>query len=176
MKSFPAFMKREENRVSPSQQNTSGIEGYYFEDQGGAQIAIWECSADRESKPHTHDFDEYMVCIEGEYTALIDGRETVLQPGDELLIPKGVEQAGRVRAGTRTLHVFGGKRITVEKGQKSEAKPRLGYRLITGRDDAEFCKRISRLLEEGYELHGSPAVTYNGNEVIAAQALVLPEK
>lgn len=104
------------------------------------------------------------------------GRETVLHPGDELFIPKGVKQSGRVRAGTRTLHVFGGKRITAVQNPKSKAEPRLGYRLITGRDDAEFCKRISRLLEEGYELHGSPAVTYNGNEVVAAQALVLPEK
>ncbi|WP_433331013.1 DUF1737 domain-containing protein [Spirillospora sp. CA-294931] len=49
----------------------------------------------------------------------------------------------------------------------------LRYRLITGVDDAEFCKRVSALLDEGYELHGSPALTYNGNQVIAAQALVL---
>ena len=49
----------------------------------------------------------------------------------------------------------------------------LVYRLITGIDDAVFCKRISKLLEEGYELYGSPALTYNGKEVIAAQALIL---
>ncbi|MEV0293020.1 DUF1737 domain-containing protein [Nocardia sp. NPDC050710] len=48
----------------------------------------------------------------------------------------------------------------------------LRYRLITGVDDDEFCKRISALLDEGYALHGGPAVTYNGAQVIAAQALV----
>ncbi|MGW0218643.1 DUF1737 domain-containing protein [Micromonospora chokoriensis] len=50
----------------------------------------------------------------------------------------------------------------------------LGYRLITGPDDAEFCARVSALLEQGYRLHGSPALTFDGEHVIAAQALVLP--
>ncbi|MET8358768.1 DUF1737 domain-containing protein [Micromonospora sp. NPDC005171] len=50
----------------------------------------------------------------------------------------------------------------------------LGYRLITGPDDAEFCARVSALLDQGYELHGSPALTFDGERVIAAQALVLP--
>ncbi|WP_430497767.1 DUF1737 domain-containing protein [Micromonospora trifolii] len=50
----------------------------------------------------------------------------------------------------------------------------LGYRLITGPDDAEFCARVSGLLDQGYQLHGSPALTFGGERVIAAQALVLP--
>lgn len=53
------------------------------------------------------------------------------------------------------------------------ARP-LRYRLLTGPDDAEFCKRVSEALEQGYELHGSPALTFDGQRVIAAQALVLP--
>ena len=52
----------------------------------------------------------------------------------------------------------------------------LGYRLITGPDDAEFCARVSGLLDQGYQLHGSPALTFNGERVIAAQALVLPHR
>lgn len=50
---------------------------------------------------------------------------------------------------------------------------RLRYRLITGPDDATFCERISALLAEGYRLHGSPSVTFNGTHVVAAQAVVL---
>lgn len=50
----------------------------------------------------------------------------------------------------------------------------LRYRLITGPDDAGFCARVSALLEEGYELYGSPALTGDGGRVIVAQALVLP--
>ncbi|MEU1586418.1 DUF1737 domain-containing protein [Micromonospora sp. NPDC005710] len=56
----------------------------------------------------------------------------------------------------------------------SESPKPLGYRLITGPDDAEFCARVSALLDQGYRLHGSPALTFNGERVIAAQAVVLP--
>ncbi len=49
----------------------------------------------------------------------------------------------------------------------------LKYRLITGKDDANFCIRISKLLEQGYKLHGPPSCTFNGKDVIVAQAVVL---
>ena len=52
---------------------------------------------------------------------------------------------------------------------------KLAYRLITGKDDSSFCERISGLLEEGYILHGSPSVTFNGKDVIAAQAVIIPD-
>jgi len=52
----------------------------------------------------------------------------------------------------------------------------LGYRLITGKDDAAFCERISKLLQEGYYLYGSPSITFDGKNVIAAQAVVLGKK
>ena len=55
----------------------------------------------------------------------------------------------------------------------SDLEKPLSYRLITGPDDAEFCARVSSLMDQGYQLHGSPAVTFNGERVIAAQALVL---
>ena len=48
------------------------------------------------------------------------------------------------------------------------------YRLLTGPDDAAFCHRVSEALALGYVLYGSPSVTSNGKEVIAAQALVWP--
>ncbi|MGW1679608.1 DUF1737 domain-containing protein [Saccharopolyspora sp. NPDC002376] len=51
---------------------------------------------------------------------------------------------------------------------------KLRYRFITGPDDAEFCRRISGLLEEGYVLHGTPTLTCKGDTVIAGQAVILP--
>jgi hypothetical protein len=54
------------------------------------------------------------------------------------------------------------------------AEEKLSYRLITGPDDRVFCERITAALAEGYVLHGSPAATFNGSNVIVAQALVLP--
>jgi quercetin dioxygenase-like cupin family protein len=111
MNTFPNFMKNPKNRIDASQQNTDDIEGYYFQGADDTQIAFWECYADRTSQKHTHPFDEYMVCISGEYTVYLNDQEIILKPGDELYIPKDTEQWGKCIVGTRTIHVFGGKRI-----------------------------------------------------------------
>lgn len=49
--------------------------------------------------------------IEGEYIVTVDGVEYILHAGDELFIPKGSVQGGRVKAGTRSIHAFGGQRV-----------------------------------------------------------------
>jgi hypothetical protein len=48
------------------------------------------------------------------------------------------------------------------------------YRLLTGPDDAAFCRRVSEALALGYELYGSPAAAFNGKEIIVAQAVIWP--
>jgi len=48
------------------------------------------------------------------------------------------------------------------------------YRLLSGPDDAAFCRRVSDAIALGYELYGSPTATFNGSQVIVAQALVWP--
>jgi hypothetical protein len=50
------------------------------------------------------------------------------------------------------------------------------YRVLTGPDDVKFCRRVSEALALGYTLYGSPAVTFNGENVIVAQALLWPAK
>jgi len=49
------------------------------------------------------------------------------------------------------------------------------YRLLTGPDDAVFCRRVSEMLDLGYRLHGSPAATWDGRSVIVAQAVLWPD-
>ena len=56
--------------------------------------------------------------------------------------------------------------------QPPDGLPR--YRLFTGPDDEKFCHRVSEALDMGYRLHGGPALTFNGERVIAAQALLWP--
>ena len=56
----------------------------------------------------------------------------------------------------------------------SGADARLRYRLLTGPDTEAFCQRVSDALAEGYELHGSPAITFDGTTTYVAQAVVLP--
>lgn len=48
--------------------------------------------------------------------------------------------------------------------------------MLTGIDDSAFCQKVSDALKDGYELYGSPSVTFNGKNVIAAQAVVLKKK
>ena len=48
------------------------------------------------------------------------------------------------------------------------------YRILTGPDDAAFCHRVSEAIALGYTLYGSPAATFNGTNVVVAQALIWP--
>jgi hypothetical protein len=48
------------------------------------------------------------------------------------------------------------------------------YRVLTGPDDAAFCSRVSEAIALGYRLHEGPAMTFNGEQVIVAQALLWP--
>jgi hypothetical protein len=48
------------------------------------------------------------------------------------------------------------------------------YRILTGVDDAQFCRRVSEAIALGYKLYGSPCATFNGQSVIVAQAVVWP--
>jgi hypothetical protein len=50
------------------------------------------------------------------------------------------------------------------------------YRVLTGPDDAAFCHRVSEAIDLGYRLHGGPAVTFDGERVIVAQALLWPDR
>jgi quercetin dioxygenase-like cupin family protein len=114
MPDFPDFIRRPLNRIAPSSQYTGDIEGYLFDGADGSQVALWTCKADRISKEHAHDFDEYVLVIEGRCTAILEGRSIELHAGQELLIPRGTRQSMAVVAGTRTMHVFGGKRAARE--------------------------------------------------------------
>lgn len=48
------------------------------------------------------------------------------------------------------------------------------YRVLTGPDDATFCRRVSDAVALGYKLYGSPAATFDGNTVVLAQAIIWP--
>ena len=46
------------------------------------------------------------------------------------------------------------------------------YRYLTGKDDVNFCARVTKALNDGYELCGSPTMTFNGIDVIVGQAMM----
>jgi len=110
MDDFPDFMKRPENKIARSSQATPGVEGYVFDGADGSQMAFWTCREAAASKPHVHDFDEYMLVVQGCYTLIIDGQRIPVKAGEEYFIPKGMLHGGEPAAGTRTIHAFGGRR------------------------------------------------------------------
>ncbi|AXY57976.1 DUF1737 domain-containing protein [Acinetobacter chinensis] len=46
------------------------------------------------------------------------------------------------------------------------------YRYLTGKDDVSFCARVTKALNEGYELYGAPTMTFNGTDVIVGQVII----
>jgi quercetin dioxygenase-like cupin family protein len=110
MNDFPEFMKSAANRIATSSQATPGVEGYVFDGADGSQMAFWSCRETAVSAPHAHDYDEYMIVVQGCYTLIVDGKRISVKAGEEYFIPKGVLHAGEVVAGTRTIHAFGGRR------------------------------------------------------------------
>jgi len=110
MRDFPDFMKQPANRIATTSQATPGVEGYVFDGVDGSQMAFWTCHQTATSSPHAHDYDEYMLVVQGCYTLFIDEKPIPLKAGEEYFIPRGVLHAGEVSAGTRTIHAFGGHR------------------------------------------------------------------
>jgi mannose-6-phosphate isomerase-like protein (cupin superfamily) len=110
MNEFPGFMKHPANRIASTSQATPGVEGCVFEGADGSQMAFWTCRETAVSAPHVHDFDEYMLVVQGCYTLIIGGQRIPVRVGEEYFIPKGLSHGGEPLAGTRTIHAFGGHR------------------------------------------------------------------
>src|SRR2546428_14039484 len=103
MHDFPAFMKNPINRIAPSSQHTPGVEGYVFDGADGSQMAFWTCHETAASAPHVHEYDEYMVVVQGCYTLIVDGKRIPIKAGEEYFIPKGLWHSGAPLPGTRTI-------------------------------------------------------------------------
>ena len=114
MDAFPEFMKHPANRIVRSNQATPGVEGYVFDGANGSQMAFWTCGETATSAEHVHDYNEYMVVVQGCYTLVIHGERIAVKAGEEYFIPRGVPHSGEVAAGTRTIHAFGGHRADRE--------------------------------------------------------------
>ncbi len=77
-------------------------------------MAFWTYKQTAKSKEHVHEYEEYIVVVQGQYTVIIENDRILLHPADEYMIPKGVVHSGEAIAGTRAIYVFGGKRAERE--------------------------------------------------------------
>ena len=110
MNDFPEFMK---NRSTELQQGIRQLPASRATSSTGRMEAKWRsgrASQTASSDAHVHDFDEYMVVVQGCYTLIIDGQRIPVEAGQEYFIPRSTPHAGEVVAGTRTIHAFGGQR------------------------------------------------------------------
>jgi hypothetical protein len=87
MNDFPEFMKNPFNRIANTNQATQGVEGYVFDGTDGSQMAFWTCAETASSAAHVHEFDEYMLVVQGCYTLIIDGDRIPVTAGMEYYIP-----------------------------------------------------------------------------------------
>lgn len=48
------------------------------------------------------------------------------------------------------------------------------YRILTGGDDAAFCKKVTEALNKGWHLYGSPSLTFDtaSGRTVCGQAVV----
>jgi quercetin dioxygenase-like cupin family protein len=96
--------------VDPSSQFTRGIEGYVFDGIDGSQMAFWTYGEDATSEEHEHNYDEYIVVVQGQYKLFIYGEVVTLRDGDEYHIPKHTMHGGEALKGTRAIYAFGASR------------------------------------------------------------------
>jgi len=73
-------------------------------------MVFWTCYKNGKSSEHVHDYDEYMIVVQGKYSIIANDEEIPVTSGQEYFIPKGLAHAGEFIAGTRTIHAFGGER------------------------------------------------------------------
>ena len=56
----------------------------------------------------------------------------------------------------------------------------IAYRLLTGKDDSSFCHKVTAALAAGWQLQGSPTLTFNAatGETVCGQAVTkdVPDK
>ena len=81
MDKFPKFMRHPANKIARSSQATPGVEGYVFDGANGTQMAFWTCAKTASSAEHVHDYDEYMVVVQGCYTLIINGQRIQVKAG-----------------------------------------------------------------------------------------------
>jgi len=84
-------------------------------------MAFWTCEETASSTEHVHDYDEYMLVVQGCYVLIVEEERIPLKAGEEYFIPRGVRHGGEVLAGTRTIHAFAGHRADREHHTASPA-------------------------------------------------------
>jgi quercetin dioxygenase-like cupin family protein len=107
---FPNFMKNQSNAIRGNAENTAA-DGFVFDGADGSQLAIWEYAADSLTPEETHDFDEYVLVVDGLYIIKIGQQQIQLTKGMEYTIAANTKHTAQFTTGTRVIHYYGGKLV-----------------------------------------------------------------
>jgi mannose-6-phosphate isomerase-like protein (cupin superfamily) len=97
MDEFPAFMRQAANRIAGGEEATPG--GHVFDAVDGRRMAFWTCHETASSAAHAHEFDEYMLVVQGCYILPIGGERIPVRAGEEYFLPRGTVHSGEVCGG-----------------------------------------------------------------------------
>lgn len=70
-----------------------------------ALLVMNELAPGMEVRPHSHDFDQLALVVEGRVRFTVDGEPFEVGPGEVLLIPAGAEHAGEPLDDRRALNL-----------------------------------------------------------------------
>jgi mannose-6-phosphate isomerase-like protein (cupin superfamily) len=85
---FPIFMINDKNKIDSKYQSSDKIEGYVYDGIDGSQMTYWRCNDKGYSSEHTHEYDEYMIVVQGRYTMILGNDKIDINAGEEVFIPK----------------------------------------------------------------------------------------
>ncbi len=94
---------------------------------------------------------------------------------DELGVTAVVPTYGQVVLLDAASPVSGAPEASGRPAGGAPAASRLRYRVLTASESAELSRLVSEALDEGYVLHQGPAVAFDGQHTLVAQAVVLPD-
>jgi hypothetical protein len=129
MKDFPEFIKNPVNKISVASQYALGIEGYVFDGADGSQVAYWTYNKAGQSPAHSHEYDEYMVVVQGQYTLIIEGKKIPLKAGQEYLIKKALFMEVKRSLGRELLMPSAEKGLSVREKFNGKINQKLKYLL-----------------------------------------------
>jgi len=99
-------------------------------------------------------------------------RAPAAKPAARTIVRAAAKPAAKTAAKTAAKPAVAAKTaVAVAVADKPDFTKR--YKMLTGIDNSEFCAKVRLHLDNGYALHGSPVMAFNGKDIIVGQAVVL---
>ena len=78
-------MKQACEQIAKNNQATPGVEGYVFDGVEGSQMAFWTSGETATSEARSHEFDEYMLVMQGCYPLIVKRKSNSSEGGRRIL-------------------------------------------------------------------------------------------